>query len=180
MSVFIIDRMLSKEQVHDIQDSLDKLCVDDEGHYGYMHTPGLSISNGKILESGTVADIANEMSKNVIDIISKVFQKNVRLVNFGYVQMHPGSNNGLHADVSNLDGTPYPDGRHVDYSAIIYLNTMDSDFSGGSIAFPNQGLIIKPIGGMCLVFPGDMEHLHSVKTVKTGIRKNIILFFENQ
>lgn len=145
-----------------------------------MHVPGISINDGRI--TGTEEHLVK--SKVISDLVSEqiqtFFNEGIKLVNFGYVQMLPGANNGLHADVSLLDGSPYPDGRHVDYSAILYVNTMDKDFSGGSIAFPNQGVTIRPKAGTLVLFPGDMNHLHSVKTVSSGIRKNIILFFAKQ
>jgi hypothetical protein len=178
MSVFILDNVLTSAECVDIQTKLDPLCIADDSQYGYFHAPGLAIDSGSIVGEDVCSNIAKSLSNKTIGLIKKFFDKDVRVVNFGYVQMHAGSNNGLHADVSHLDGTPYPDGRHVDYSAIIYLNTVDKDFYGGSISFPNQGLSIKPIAGSGLIFPGDMSHLHSVKTIRSGIRKNVVLFFE--
>ena len=158
----------------------DSLCVDDESNYGYLHVPGLNIDNGKISGSGNHIDLSKYLSSIILSLIEHHFSMSVKLVNFGYVQMLPGANNGLHADVAMPDGSPYPDGRHVDYSAILYINEMDTDFAGGSISFPNQGITIKPKPGTLVIFNGDMQHLHSVKTVTSGVRKNIILFFAKQ
>lgn len=171
---------MSDSECEDASLTYDSLCVEDASNYGYLHVPGVNIVDGKIAGSDKHIDSSRSIASKVLSIMEYHFGSSLKLVNFGYVQMLPGANNGLHADVSLLDGTPYPDGRHVDYSAIIYTNNEGIDFTGGGISFPNQGVSIKPRAGSLVIFPGDMDHLHSVKTVTSGIRKNIILFFEKR
>lgn len=176
----IIDSFMANAECQEISLAYDGLCIEDTSNYGYLHVPGVNIVDGEISGSETHINNSRLIASRVLSIMEHHFDVSIRLVNFGYVQMLPGANNGLHADVSLLDGTPYPDGRHVDYSAILYTNSEGIDFTGGGISFPNQGVSIKPKTGSLVIFPGDMNHLHSVKTVTSGIRKNIILFFEKR
>lgn len=179
MSIFIADSLITKSQCDSISDKFDGLCIDDPNQYGYKHVPGMTVENGIVVGLPLLSDIANSISNQVLSVANHVFRKNLKLISFGYVQMHTGSNNGLHADSVQSDGSPYPDGKIVEYSAILYLNDMDSDFSGGSISFPKQGVSVRPKAGNAIIFKGDTDHVHSVKTVTSGVRKTIILFFQD-
>jgi hypothetical protein len=191
MSIIVLDNFLSHSECEFISQEFDKLCIPDPELYGYFHTPGFTVMhNGLELSlENPVLELSDNQDKNKASLLAttsilnlksnaeKYFNYSLNVVNAGYVQMHAGSNNGLHADVAHLDGSAYEDGRHVDYSGIIYLNESYVDFSGGTIIFPNQGVSIKPKVGMAILFKGDMDHTHAVKTVTSGIRKNMVLFF---
>jgi hypothetical protein len=60
------------------------------------------------------------------------------------------------------------------FSSLIYLN---EDFVGGELYFPQHNLEIKPITNTIISFKGDVEHMHGVKKVESGIRYTLSLFW---
>jgi hypothetical protein len=102
------------------------------------------------------------------------------LVNCSYQELTKGAGNPMHSDSTKLDGSPWRDDgieEELEFSALIYLNTWGVDFTGGEIEFPLQNTVIKPKAGQLVFFRGDVEHLHEVKTVESGVRKNLVFFY---
>lgn len=98
----------------------------------------------------------------------------------GLVKLVKGASNGLHSDIYNTDGTKYDEeGRDTElkYSALLYLSEYGEDFTGGELYFPKQDLTIRPKRGLLTFFPGDLDHIHEVKTVTSGERYAIVMFF---
>lgn len=58
-----------------------------------------------------------------------------------------------------------------DYTIIFYLN---SDYEGGELVFPNQGVTIKPKEGSIVIFPSDHHYPHEVIPVSEGVRYAIV------
>lgn len=102
------------------------------------------------------------------------------LVQTAHTTIYPGEGNGLHSDSTNLDGSPIrEDGapEEIEYSAILYLNTNGTDFTGGEIHFPKQNLIYKPEAGSLIHFIGNADYIHEVTDVLSGKRVALIMFF---
>lgn len=99
----------------------------------------------------------------------------------GLVMLTDGAVNGLHSDMYNLDGSMWNDGSgredELEYSALLYMSDYDKDFTGGSINFPKQDLVVKPTKGLLVYFRGDLEHVHEVSEVTSGRRYAIVMFF---
>ena len=75
----------------------------------------------------------------------------------------PGSSGDLHGDAVG----PEP---FIEFSTIIYLND-PSEYDGGLIYFPNQGVEIKPKQYSAVFFPSaGMEYIHGVTTITSGMR----------
>lgn len=89
------------------------------------------------------------------------------------VRWLPGYELQPHADRENPDGAPHPFPWR-DFAAITFLN---ADFTGGELYFPNQSLVVKPSPGVSIIFPGDLNYLHGVNAVKTGVRYTVASFF---
>ena len=102
------------------------------------------------------------------DMVSKKFNQDISLKQFNYVNMKTGSENTLHFDTHN-EGE---DER--EYAALLYLN---DEYDGGEINFPDINLCIKPKTSTLIFFKGDSTLMHEVKKVKSGERKNILMFF---
>lgn len=88
--------------------------------------------------------------------------------------MDTGSQNPAHND----DGDHY-DGKpdvELHYSSILMLN---SDYEGGELYFEHHGLEVKLEAGDLIMFRGNAENLHGVRTVKEGRRFNFIFFFRD-
>ena len=60
------------------------------------------------------------------------------------------------------------------FSSLIYLN---EDFTGGELYFPQHNLEIRPTNNTIVSFKGDVEHMHGVRMVESGIRYTLSLFW---
>lgn len=60
------------------------------------------------------------------------------------------------------------------FSTIIYFN---EDYVGGELYFPQYDTEIKPTTNSAISFKGDVDHLHGVKMIESGIRYTISLFW---
>jgi len=61
-----------------------------------------------------------------------------------------------------------------DIAGLFYLN---DDYEGGELYFPNQNIQFKPKPGAAYFFPGDMNYIHGVTEIKSGIRYVVPFFF---
>lgn len=84
-----------------------------------------------------------------------------------------GDEQSPHADKQELDGTPNCCPTY-DLSSVFYLN---DDFNNGDIYFPIQSVTIKPISNMLIMFPGDVNFIHGVHSVTSGIRYTVSTFW---
>jgi len=105
------------------------------------------------------------------------FSLEMSLANCNYIYLLPGFSNPVHADSSELDGTPYHEGEEMEYSALIYLNDYGVDYEGGELIFPLQELTIRPTKGMIVFFKGDTTNPHEVTEITKGERRVVVLFF---
>ena len=71
-----------------------------------------------------------------------------------------------HADKELNDGSPNPFPTY-DLNSLIYYN---DDFTGGELYFPQHGIEIAPKLGLAVMFVGDRNYLHGVRTVTSGER----------
>ena len=71
-----------------------------------------------------------------------------------------------HADKELNDGSPNPFPTY-DLNSLIYYN---DDFTGGELYFPQHGIEITPKPGLAVMFVGDRNYLHGVRTVTSGER----------
>ena len=121
-----------------------------------------------------------EMYKSVRHALEEHFDVEMDLVNCNYQILTEGAENPMHSDSTKLDGSPWRDDgvpEELEYSALLYLNDYGVDFEGGEVYFKNQDVLIKPKAGQLLFFKGDVEHIHEVRKVLGGFRKNFVFFF---
>jgi hypothetical protein len=92
---------------------------------------------------------------------------------FGNVMLE-GAENQQHDD----DGDVYDGREEIEehYSCILMLN---SDYEGGELFFTHHGIELKLEAGDLIMFRGNAANLHGVRTITSGYRSNIILFFKN-
>lgn len=115
--------------------------------------------------------------KRIQPIIENFFSVIVKPTSPTIVRWLPGQLQNPHADKELHEG---PDaGRpndfpYYDLSSLFYLN---DDYEGGELYFPKQGVEFKPKKGSAYFFPGDMNYIHGVKEVKSGIRYTCPLFW---
>jgi hypothetical protein len=156
-----------------------------DGSFGYetsIEADQLSIENPLAALTGDPEDDASilKATQGVLDVkeeMEKFFGIELSLANCNYAAMLTGASNPLHADSSELDGTPYHDDEEIEYSGLIYLNDSGADYEGGDIVFPLQDVRISPKAGTVVFFKGDKHHPHGVELVTSGERRTLVLFF---
>jgi hypothetical protein len=88
----------------------------------------------------------------------------------GQLQM-PHADKELHEGENAGKPNDFP---WYDIAGLFYLN---DDYEGGELYFPNQDVRFKPKAGSAYFFPGDMNYIHGVSEIKSGIRYVIPFFF---
>ena len=109
-------------------------------------------------------------TKNLLETMFDV------LVDSAGVQMNRwrvGDEQSPHADKQELDGSTNCCPTY-DLSSVFYVN---DDFEGGEIFFPIQSFTAKPAKNMVIMFPGDINYIHGVNTVTSGIRYTVSMFW---
>lgn len=88
----------------------------------------------------------------------------------GQLQM-PHADKELHTgpDAGKPNDFPY-----YDIAGLFYIN---DDYEGGELYFPNQNIQFKPKKGAAYFFPGDMNYIHGVTEIKSGIRYTVPFFW---
>lgn len=84
-----------------------------------------------------------------------------------------GGNYRHHSDADNWDpgGKRWERVMDRDFSVILYLN---SDFTGGGLAFPHLNLRLLPQAGMLVVFPSDHRFVHHAEPTLSGTRYALV------
>lgn len=192
MSVQIIDGFISAKDAEDIVTAMVPYLVASE-RFGMAETrfpdhmrvlrdiyDGKSIFISKntyeagLLYTNTINRVAKE--------INKFYDVDVVPINPQMAEISEGGkNDGLHCDSVQLDGTPWDDGNtmleDLEFSALVYLNSSEIDYTGGDISFPNQSMTITPKTGQMIFFKGDIDHPHGVSEVTSGKRYALVLFY---
>jgi hypothetical protein len=88
----------------------------------------------------------------------------------GYKQL-PHADKELH---EGLDAGKPNDFPYYDLSGLFYLN---DDYEGGELYFPQHNIQFKPKPGAAYFFPGDMNYIHGVTEITSGIRYVIPFFW---
>jgi hypothetical protein len=192
MSVQIIDNFISEDDakaiIRDLSPHLvasDRFGMAETRFKDYMSVLK-SIFEGKPILEEESSDpglaLFTETINRVGDEIAKFYGVGVAPINPMMALISKGGENrGLHCDSVQLDGSPWDDGNtlldDLEFSALVYLNSCGTDYTGGEIAFPNQDLVISPKTGQMIFFVGDIDHPHGVAEVTSGERYALILFY---
>ena len=86
------------------------------------------------------------------------------------VRWLPGQYQNPHADKELHEGENRGKPNDFPYYDIAGLFYINDDYEGGELYFPNQGIQFKPKRGAAYFFPGDMNYIHGVTKVISGIR----------
>ena len=122
-----------------------------------------------ILIDGMVARFKKE--------VDKFFNVDAFPTSPALVRWLPGQRQEPHADkelhTGDNRGKPN-DFPYYDLAGLFYLN---DDYEGGELYFPNQGIQFKPKAGAAYFFPGDMNYIHGVTEITSGIRYTCPFFW---
>lgn len=117
------------------------------------------------------------MIKRLKPEVERFFNVTANATNPCVVRWLPGQLQMPHADKELHEGEDAGkpnDFPYYDLGSLFYLN---EDYEGGELYFPNQNIEIKPKRGAAYFFPGDMNYIHGVKEIKSGIRYTCPLFW---
>lgn len=114
----------------------------------------------------TVHAIIYKYIEKMRDEIEKHFMVKVKCRPPVLICWRPGTEQRPHADKQLNDGRPNPFPTY-DLNSLIYYN---DDFVGGELYYPDFDLVIKPEPGLAVFHPGDVNYLHGVKMITSGLR----------
>lgn len=186
----VFEKYFTDEEVALMLEILDKVqkpshAPNISGALGYStsrEADAVSMSNPVLPLTGNPQDDASilkvtEAMMRVKSEMEKFFKMDLSMINCNYTLMLPGSFNPLHADASSLDGVLHHEDEELEYSSLIYLNDYEDDYTGGYLTFPLQNVTLYPKKGMVVFFKGDHFYPHEVKTIESGERKGLVLFY---
>jgi hypothetical protein len=188
MTVTILKNYISAEHAKEYIELLDGHSEKtDRGIWnalGYESSLQASTVNGTTGAKLGDLSLVNLRLGDLFDRIKKeaeeIFGEEMDLCQGSYQMMPAGTQNPMHADRVKLDGSPIqPDGaeEELEWSGLLYLNNHEEDFTGGEVEYPNFDIWYKPRAGDVVIFKGDLEHMHEVKEVLSGERKNVVFFW---
>ena len=117
-----------------------------------------------------VIELISNMQARLKEKVDKFFEVDAHPTSPAIVRWLPGQRQQPHADkeLHEGEGRGKPnDFPYYDISGLFYLN---EDYEGGELYFPNQGIQFNPKAGAAYFFPGDMNYIHGVTEIKSGIR----------
>lgn len=124
-----------------------------------------------------VISVINNMVSRLKIEVDKFFNVNALPTSPAMVRWLPGQYQMPHADKELHEGpdagTPN-DFPWYDIAGLFYIN---DDYDGGELYFPNQDIKFKPKAGAAYFFPGDMNYIHGVTEIKSGIRYTVPFFW---
>jgi hypothetical protein len=109
--------------------------------------------------------------------VDKFFSVDANPTSPAMVRWLPGQLQMPHADKelhTGPDAGKPNDFPYYDLAGLFYIN---DDYEGGELYFPNQGIQFKPKAGAAYFFPGDMNYIHGVTEIKSGIRYTVPFFW---
>lgn len=124
-----------------------------------------------------VISVINNMVSRLKIEVDKFFNVNAIPTSPAMVRWLPGQYQMPHADKELHEG---PDaGKPNDFpwydiAGLFYIN---DDYEGGELYFPKQNIKFKPKSGAAYFFPGDMNYIHGVTEIKSGIRYTVPFFW---
>jgi hypothetical protein len=117
-----------------------------------------------------VVDIIKGMQARLKVEVDKFFNVDALPTSAAVVRWLPGQFQHPHADkelhIGEDRGKPN-DFPYYDIAGLFYIN---DDYEGGELYFPDQGIQFKPKPGSAYFFPGDMNYIHGVTEITSGIR----------
>ena len=117
-----------------------------------------------------VSKVIKGMQKRLKERVDSFFNLDAHPTSPAIVRWLPGQRQQPHADkeLHEGEGRGKPnDFPYYDIAGLFYIN---DDYEGGELYFPNQGVQFKPKAGAAYFFPGDMDYIHGVTEIRSGIR----------
>ena len=150
-----------------------------ESHY---NEDGVCIYDASYWENRVATEnTLNATDKKIVEVIKgmqarlkvevdKFFRVDAKPTSAALVRWLPGQLQMPHADKELHEGDQRGkpnDFPYYDIAGLFYLN---DDYEGGELYFPLQRIQFKPKRGAAYFFPGDMNYIHGVTEITSGIR----------
>jgi hypothetical protein len=166
-----LENFMTQEEIEFLEKAAKSLTIWDvtESH---VTQPSLDKNDPKI--SPVIAGLFQRLQP----IVEEFYKVKVIPTGTTIVKWLPGQFQKPHADKELHDGPDAGlpnDFPNYDLSSLFYLN---EDYEGGELYFPNQGVQFKPKKGAAYFFPGDMNYIHGVTEIKSGLRFTCPFFWE--
>lgn len=142
------------------------VCIYDASYWEnrVATTETLNSVDPKVVET-----IINMQQRLKVEV-DKFFQVDAWPTSAALVRWLPGQLQMPHADKELHEGENRGkpnDFPFYDIAGLFYLN---DEYEGGELYFPEQGIQFKPKRGAAYFFPGDMNYIHGVTEITSGIR----------
>jgi predicted 2-oxoglutarate/Fe(II)-dependent dioxygenase YbiX len=125
----------------------------------------------------TISPMINKIVNRLKIIVDDFFQIDALPTPPAIVRWLPGQFQNPHADkeLHQGDNAGKPnDFPYYDLAGLFYLN---DDYEGGELYFPKQGIQFKPKKGAAYFFPGDLNYIHGVTEITSGVRYTCPFFW---
>jgi hypothetical protein len=140
----------------------DGVCIYDASYWWDRVCEGRTLNR----VNPFVYDMIANYTKKMAHVIEDKFGVAVYTRDPVLVRWLPECEQEPHADKQLNDGSPNPFPTY-DINSIIYWN---DDFEGGQFYYPDHGIELEIEAGMAVAHPGDINYLHGVKPVVSGVR----------
>lgn len=125
----------------------------------------------------SIPDVIMGMVARLKIEVDKFFSVDAKPTSPAIVRWLPGQLQMPHADKELHEGENRGKPNDFPYYDIAGLFYINDDYEGGELYFPNQGIQFKPKAGSAYFFPGDMNYIHGVTPIKSGIRYVVPFFW---
>jgi hypothetical protein len=144
----------------------DGVCIYDASYWEnrVATTNSLHLSNPKVIP------VIEGMQQRLKLEVDKFLNVDALPTPPALVRWLPGQYQNPHADKELHEGDQRGKPNDFPYYDIAGLFYINDDYEGGELYFPNQEIQFKPKRGAAYFFPGDMNYIHGVTEVKSGIR----------
>jgi hypothetical protein len=137
------------------------------------------VATGQTLEKANpeIPVIIQNLVNRLRPIIQDFFKVEANPTSPAMVRWLPGQYQHPHADKELHEGEHRGkpnDFPYYDLASLFYIN---DDYVGGELYFPLQGITIKPKPRAAYFFPGDMNYVHGVTKIESGIRYTCPFFW---
>jgi hypothetical protein len=144
----------------------DGLCIYDASYWEDRVATESSLDSG----DPNIVKIIKQLQSRLKVEVDKFFNVDAFPTSPALVRWLPGQYQQPHADkelhIGEDRGKPN-DFPYYDLSGLFYLN---NDYEGGELYFPDHGIQFKPKAGSAYFFPGDLNYLHGVTEITSGVR----------
>jgi hypothetical protein len=155
------------------------------GYQGYKaasrinkENPALRLTSSE--ESNKAIYLITDVYERAGKVLGELYSSGLSLVQASYTEYSAGPGQGLHSDMYDKYGEIRNDNISsvMKYSAVLYLSTGGGvDYSGGELWFPTQKHRHVSTAASLACFTGDMDHMHEVESIESGVRKSLSMFY---